>query len=228
MAVCALHQPADKAVASGNHDHALVLQIKQSQLATVVMFLSKCPDETPENRRMAADLVLKWFAQLGWGSGGTSGKSRGALREEHVLSQQEKEVRGRTRGRKTRVGKGGESGEGRGCRGCGGGGGRVAGVAWTEAFSGVRSVLSFCDMQRRARMWAEKQKEKVKQAMAPTGIAAGGKMTRYLGQSTEAAEYKIIPTSDISQDAKRQATGRGENKDVMRALKLAQGKGKRK
>ena len=35
-------------------------QLKRSGLGRIVMFLSKLPDETPENRRMARDLVEKW------------------------------------------------------------------------------------------------------------------------------------------------------------------------
>ncbi|KAG7668607.1 hypothetical protein Ndes2526B_g03772 [Nannochloris sp. 'desiccata'] len=35
-------------------------QLKRSGLGRIVMFLSKLPDETPENRRMARELVEKW------------------------------------------------------------------------------------------------------------------------------------------------------------------------
>jgi hypothetical protein len=34
--------------------------LKKSQLGTLVMFLSKCPDETPVNKALARELVQAW------------------------------------------------------------------------------------------------------------------------------------------------------------------------
>jgi transcription factor SPN1 len=46
-------------------------QLKRSGLGRIVMFLSKVPDETPENRRMARELVEKWSRPILAPQGGT-------------------------------------------------------------------------------------------------------------------------------------------------------------
>jgi transcription factor SPN1 len=46
-------------------------QLKRSELGKVIMFLSKLPDETPENRRMARELVEKWSRPILAPGGGT-------------------------------------------------------------------------------------------------------------------------------------------------------------
>ncbi|CAG9460425.1 unnamed protein product [Pedinophyceae sp. YPF-701] len=55
-------------------------QMKRTNLGQLVMFLFKCTAETPENRRLASELVSAWFAQLG--IGGSQKTSTSNLRKE--------------------------------------------------------------------------------------------------------------------------------------------------
>jgi len=68
--------------------------MKQSGLARVVMFLSKCPDESPDNRRAASVLCTRWLGQLGLGSGGGGGQQKAYVTAD-MLSEPERERRAR-------------------------------------------------------------------------------------------------------------------------------------
>ena len=63
-------------------------QLKQSQLGQAVAFLSKCPDETPANRRLAGDLVTRWMQQLGVGASRGGAEATGRVKVGEVTPEE--------------------------------------------------------------------------------------------------------------------------------------------
>jgi len=71
-------------------------QLKRSGLGKVVMFLSKLPDETPENRRTARDLVERWSRPILAPQGAPAVDEEESQRILHARQQRQRDLQEKT------------------------------------------------------------------------------------------------------------------------------------
>ena len=149
-------------------------QMKRSGLGTAVMFLSRCPDETAANRRVAADLVHAWSRQLGVvrggaGAGAGAGAGPGAGNEVGP----------------TPNGGGGEPG----------GGGRGRGARRVEDDGGNEALRL-----AKLRAWQEKRDAEAREVLAAGGGRPGDADFRMRARPpmSTARNFEVMPQARMS------------------------------